>query len=251
MMYRSIVMLRKIVVFFTFLAASLSLLGAQELKINYQYKVNGPDAGNFLTFTGPLRYIAVEKDTLDAATGASAKKSTAFFTPYQTDVLGKAAFPSALRNVLLYPVAPQSIRTDNNLQVSKAANGVITIQFVHRGVAYGIITDNTGKVNLGPAGAVKGTQIYQRTLGYIQGAGPQVLHTDFSPDGSAAKVNYGAVWNPSTPSGKTVGNTQAKTGARIPDGPDPASLFYWTGSLQANLDNSILKISGTLKAERR
>jgi hypothetical protein len=193
----------------------------------------------------------VDKDTLDAATGASVKKSTTLFTAYQTDVLGKAAFPGGVRNLLLFPVATQATRTEDNLQVSKAANGAITVQFVHRGVAYGIITDNTGQINLGPAGPVNGTQIYMRTIGYIQGAGPQVLHTDFSPDGTAAKVNYGAVWNPSTPSGKTVGNTQNKTGGRIVDGPDPASLFYWTGSLQAGFDNSILKISGTLKANKR
>jgi hypothetical protein len=244
-------MLKKLVVFSTLLAAALSFLGAQELKVDYQYKSSGPDAGNFLSFSGPLRYVAVDKDTLDAATGASAKKSTTFFTPYQTDMMGKAAFPSGLRNVFLYPVAPQAIRTDDNLQISKASNGAITIQFVHRGVAYGIITDNTGKINLGPAGPVNGTQIYMRTVGYIQGAGPQVLHTDFSPDGTASKVNYGAVWNPSTPSGKTVGNTQTKTGGRVVDGPDPASLFYWTGSLQVSFDNSILKITGTLKANKR
>jgi hypothetical protein len=244
-------MLKKRTVFSALLMAGLSLLGAQELKIDYQYKLSGPDGGNFLTFTGPLRYIAVDRDALDAATGASAKKSTALFTPYQTDVLGKAAFPSGLRNVLLYPVAPQNIRTDDNLQASKAANGAITLQFIHRGIAYGIITDNGGKINLGPTGGLRGTQIYQRTVGYIQGGGPQVLHTDFSPDGTAAKVNYGAVWNPSTPSGKTVGNSQTKTGARISDGPDPSSLFYWNGSLQVSLDNNILKISGTLKAEKR
>jgi hypothetical protein len=243
--------LKKLMVFSALLVAALSFLGAQELKIDYQYKLSGPDAGNFLSFTGPLRYVAVERDTLDAATGASAKKSTAFITPYQTDMMGKAAFPSGLRNVLLYPVAPQSIRTDDNLQVSKAAGGAITIQFVHRGIAYGIITDNTGKINLGPAGAFNGTQIYMRTVGYIQGGGPQVLHTDFSPDGTASKVNYGAVWNPSTPSGKTVGTTQTKTGGRVTDAPDPASLFYWSGSLQASFDNSILKIAGTLRANRR
>jgi hypothetical protein len=241
--------LKKIAVFFILFAAALSVLGAQELKIEYQYKVNGPDAGNFLTFTGPLRSIAVNKDTLDAGSGASRQKSTVLFTAYQTDVLGKAAFPGGLRGLLLYPIAPQAIRTEDNLQVSKAANGSITIQYVHRGVAYGIITDNTGKINLGPSGATSGTQIFMRTVGYIQGAGPQVLHTDFSPDGTAAQVNYGAVWNPSTPSGKAVGNTQ--TGGRVVDGPDPASLFYWTGSLQASFDNNILKISGTLKAAKR
>jgi hypothetical protein len=243
------VFMKKLVVFFALLAAVLSFVGAQELKIEYQYKVNGPDAGNFLSFTGPLRYITADKDTLDATTGASAKKSTTLFTAYQTDVLGKAAFPSGLRNVFLYPVSPQSLRTDDNLQVSKAANGAITIQFVHRGVAYGIITDNTGKINLGPAGPINGTQIYMRTIGYIQGAGPQVLHTDFSPDGTAARVNYGTVWNPSSPSGKAIGS--ARTGGRTVDGPDSASLFYWTGSLQAGFNNNILTISGTLRANRR
>jgi hypothetical protein len=241
--------LKRSAVFFILFAAALTVVGAQELKIEYQYKVTGPDGANFLTFTGPLRQVAVNKDALDAASGASKQKATALFTAYQTDVLGKAAFPGGLRGLLLYPVASQSIRTEDNLQVSKAANGSITIQYVHRGVAYGIITDNTGKINLGPSGAAGGTQIFQRTIGYIQGAGPQVLHSDFSSDGTAAKVNYGAVWNPSTPSGKTVGNAQ--TGSRVPDSPDPASLFYWTGSLQVSFDSNILKISGTLKAAKR
>jgi hypothetical protein len=242
-------MLKRSAVFFILFAAALAVVGAQELKIEYQYKVTGPDGANFLTFTGPLRQVAVNKDALDAASGASKQKATALFTAYQTDVLGKAAFPGGLRGLLLYPVAPQTIRTDDNLQVSKAANGSITIQYVHRGVAYGIVTDNAGKINLGPSGATSGTQILMRTVGYIQGAGPQVLHSDFSPDGTAARVNYGAVWNPSTPSGKPVGNTQ--TSSRVPDSPDPASLFYWTGSLQVSFDNNILKISGTLKAVKR
>jgi hypothetical protein len=244
-------MLRKALVFFIFFALAGSFLAAQELKIDYQYKVTGPDTGNFLTFTGPLRYISVDKDALDANSGASAKKATTLFTPYQTDVLGKVVFPTGLRSLLLYPVAPQDLRTGDNLQVSKAANGAITIQYIHRGVAYGIVTDNSGKINLGPAGAVNGTQMFQRTVGYIQGSAPQVLHTDFSPDGTAAKVNFGAVWNSSTPSGKTVGNTQTKTSARIADAPDPASLFYWTGFLQASFDSNILKLSGTLKAAKR
>jgi hypothetical protein len=244
-------MIKKTAFFFIFLTVALSFLAAQELKIDYQFKVSGPDTNNFLSFTGPLRYITVEKDSLDAGTGASAKKSTTLFTPYQTDVLGKAAFPSGLRGILLYPVAPLSFRTDDNLQVSKAASGAITIQYVHRGVAYGIITDATGKITLGPAGGTSGTQAYQRTIGYIQTGKPQVLHSDFSPDGTAAKVNYAAVWNPSTPSGKPLDNSQVKTGARIPDAPDPASLFYWSGPLQVSFDNNILKISGTLKANKR
>jgi hypothetical protein len=244
-------MTKKSAVFLVLLLIAGSLLTAQELKIDYQYKISGPDDGNFLTFTGPLRYVEAKSDKYDAKTGASLNRSTRFFTAYQTDVLGKTVFPSGLRSLLLYPVAADNFRVDDNLQVSKAANGIITIQYVHRGVAYGIVTDNTGKINLGPSGPTGSTQLYQRTIGYIQGAGPQVLHTDFSADGTAAKVDFGKVWNASVSSDKNIGNTQNKTGPRISDSPDNGSLFYWSGVLQTSFSDNILKISGTLKANKR
>jgi hypothetical protein len=244
-------MLKKSVIILTLLLAAGSLLAAQDLRIDYQYKVSGPDNGNFLTFSGPLVYIEARGDTYDAKTSASVQRSTRFFTAYQTDVLGKVVFPTGLRGLILFPVAADTIRVEDNLQVSKAAGGAITLQYGHRGVAYGIITDSTGKIQLGAAGPTGSTQMYQRPIGYIQGAGPQVLHTDFSADGSAAKVDYGKVWNTSIAAGKNIGSTQNKTGSRIIDGPDPASLFYWSGVLQVSFDNSILKITGSLKANKR
>ncbi|MDR3248526.1 MAG: hypothetical protein LBT39_07050 [Treponema sp.] len=244
-------MLKKTTIVLALLVAAGSLLTAQELKIDYQYKTSGPDIGNFLTFTGPLRYIETKADKFDANSGASLQKSTRFFSAYQNDVLGKTAFPAGLRGLLLYPVAPDNFRADDNLQVSRAPSGVITIQYIHRGVAYGIITDNTGKINLGPSGPSGVTQMYQRTVGYIQGTSPQVLHTDFSSDGTAAKSDFGKVWSTAIVAGKAIGNTQNKTGPRIVDSPDLASLFYWSGALQVTFDNSILKISGTLKANKR
>jgi hypothetical protein len=244
-------MLRKSVIVLTVFLAVGSLLAAQELKIDLQYKVTGPDSGNFLTFTGPLLYIEARGDTYDAKTSASVQRSTRFFTAYQTDILGNTVFPTGLRSLLLFPVAADNTRVEDNLQVSKAANGAITMQYVHRGVAYGIITDSTGKINLGIAGPTGTTQMYQRTIGYIQGAGPQVLHADFSPDGTAARVDYGKVWNTGVASDKNIGSTQNKTGPRIIDGPANTSLFYWSGALQVSFDNSILKISGTLKANKR
>ncbi|MDR1948907.1 MAG: hypothetical protein LBQ38_05920 [Spirochaetaceae bacterium] len=231
-----------------FLVAGLLLAGAltaQELVIDYQYNVTGPDAGNYLTFQGPLRLHAVNKDSLDSVSGASRMKSTALLTGYQTDVMGKAALGGGLRSLLLYPVSPQNIRIEDKLTVSKAANGVITIQYVHRGVAYGIITDNTGKITL-PRG-----NLFSRTVGYIQGAGPQVLHTDFSPDGTADKIDWAKVWNRSIPSGKNIGSTNNKTGDVLSDVDDPASLFYWSGTLQAAFDGRILKITGTLRPVKR
>jgi hypothetical protein len=236
-------MMRKLFVLFAVLVFA-GALSAQELVIDYQYNTSGPDAGNFLSFKGN-RLVTVEKDSLDSVSGASKLHSTPLFTYYQTDVLGKAAFPGGLRSLLLYPVAPQALRTDDNLSVSKAANGVITIQYVHRGTAYGIITDNTGKITL-PKG-----QFFSRAIGYIQGAGPQVLHTDFSSDGTAAKVDYAKVWSTNIAGGKTIGSTTSKTGDRVADVDDSASLFYWTGTLQATYDRNILKIAGTLKATKR
>jgi hypothetical protein len=244
-------MLKKSVIILAIFLVAGSLLTAQELKIDLQYKVTGPDSGNFLTFSGPLRYIEARGDTYDAKTSASVQRSTRFLSAYQTDMLGKTVFPAGLRGLILFPVAADNIRIEDNLQVSRAAGGAITVQYVHRGVAYGIITDNTGKINLGPAGPTASTQMYQRTIGYIQGAGPQVLHSDFSPDGSAARVDYGKVWNTGITADKNTGSTQNKTGPRITDGPANTSLFYWIGALQVSFDNSILKISGTLKASKR
>jgi hypothetical protein len=244
-------MLKKPVIALAVFLAAGSLLAAQELKIDLQYKVTGPDSGNFLTFSGPLRYIEARGDTYDAKTSASVQRSTRLFTAYQTDMLGNAAFPTGLRSLLLFPVAVDTTRIEDNLQVSKAANGAITMQYIHRGVAYGIITDTTGKINLGPAGPAASTQMYQRTIGYIQGTGPQVLHADFSPDGSAARVDYSKVWNTAIISDKNIGSTQNKTGPRIVDSPDLASLFYWNGALQATFDNNLLKMSGTLNANKR
>jgi hypothetical protein len=148
-------------------------------------------------------------------------------------------------------VVADTVRINDNLQVNKASNGIITIQFVHGGVAYGILTDTTGKINLGPSGPGGNTQIYQRTIGYIKDAGPQILHTNFSSDGTAAKVDYGKVWNTGISSRKNIGMTLNKTGSRIVDGPDPASLFYWSGALQVSFDGNILKIFGALKANKR
>ncbi|GHV96335.1 hypothetical protein AGMMS50293_26550 [Spirochaetia bacterium] len=62
------------------------------LVIDYQYTVGARDSANFLSYSGPLRLVTVNKDTLDAVTGASKQKSTALFSAYQTDISGKGPF---------------------------------------------------------------------------------------------------------------------------------------------------------------
>jgi hypothetical protein len=239
-------MIRKSLVLFALVVLVGSFASAQDLKIDYQYNVTGAAAGNHLTYSGN-RLVGVTNDAFDAVSGASKQKATPLFTYYQTDILGKAAFPAGLRGLLLYPVAPPAFRTDDFLSVSKAASGVITAQYVHRGTADGIITDNTGKLTFNAGGIATPGRSVQRVIGYIQGAGPQVLHADFAPGG---KPDWAKVWNASTVGG-TIGNTANKTGAQSNDVADAASLFYYTGALQFAFDQNILKITGTLKPVKR
>ena len=236
-------MKKAVVLLVCFLAAGLAV-SAEDLTIDYQYNVAAKDSGNYLSYSGPLRLVTVNKDTLDAVSGASKQRSTALFSAYQTDIAGRAAFPSAVRSLLLYPVAPEAIRTEDALSVTKASNGVITAQFVHRGVAYRVTTDAQGKVTF-----PKGNYAI-RTVGYIQGAGPQVISTDFSAVGTAAKIDWAKVWDTKIAAGKAVqGSTTAKTGAVTNDW-ETSTMFQWSGPLQFTFDRNILKISGQLKATR-
>ncbi len=227
-----------------------SLLGgfvfAQELAINYQFNVSKPDSANFISFKGPIRFISIEKDSLDTTTGASKFKTTSFFSPYLMDIQGKSIFSNGLRGVLLFPVAPLDYRTGDNFTVNKASNGVITIQYVHRGTAYKITTDKNGKI-----GFPKG-DFLMRNIGYIQGAGPQVLSKDFSSDSTAKTVNWNKVWDTGVASGKEIApGVTTKTGAVINDNGDPMAMYNWDGTLQVTFDNNILKISGSLKPVKR
>ena len=56
---------------------------AQDLTIEYQFDITGTARTNYLTFTGPIRYMAVEKDHFDGRTGASVQTSTEKFQPYR------------------------------------------------------------------------------------------------------------------------------------------------------------------------
>jgi hypothetical protein len=231
------------------LAVALALVGglafAQDLKVESVLDLAQSAKANYFTFVGPIRYMTADKDHIDAATGASVKNSTEMFQPYLLDVKGKQAMPSGLRGLFLYSVAPAALRVDDNLTISKAG-GVITVRYVHRGTAYELVTDANGKFTF-PEGKYR-----RRPIGFIEGEGPQVLHKDFSPDGSAAKVDWNKVWDASVAGGKeVVAGKPAKTGAITPDVALPESMFYWEGSLQVSFDANVLKIAGGLNAVKR
>ncbi|MDR3161592.1 MAG: hypothetical protein LBU28_08275, partial [Spirochaetaceae bacterium] len=214
------------------------MLSAQDLTIDYRYDISGAARGNYLSYVSAIRYIAADKDTFDAVSGASKQKSTSLFAPIQTDIMGRATISSGFRGLLLFPLAPDSIRTDDNLHVYKEGP-VITMEYVHRGVAYRIQTDRNGNISF-PRG-----NYVMRTVGSIQGSDPQVIARDFARDTTAATVDWKKVWDPSVPSGQVVApGNNAKTGPIQNDYGDMMAMFNWDGTLEVRFDEPILTIKG-------
>jgi hypothetical protein len=222
-----------------------SVLSAQDLTIDYRYDTSGSSRGNYLSYSSAIRYIAADKDTFDAVTGASKQKSTSLFAPIQTDIMGRATISGGFRSLLMFPLASDATRIEDNLRVYKEGP-VITMEYVHRGVAYRIQTDRNGNI-----GFPRGNYV-MRTVGYIQGAGPQVISRDFSPDGTAAAIDWKKVWDPAVPSGQPVAQgNETRTGPIQNDYGDMMAMFNWDGTLEVQFENPILTIKGVLRPVKR
>ncbi len=220
--------------------------GSADLNIDFQLNLAEGDVNNYFTFTGNIRYIAVDKDHADEVSGASALGSTHLFQPYIYDVDGKRTLSGGLRGAFLFAVTPYTQIEGDAFNASKAADGTITIQYAHRGTAYRIITDKSGSLAF-PNGIFE-----QRAIGYISGAGPQVISMDFSTDGTAATVDWAKVWNSSTPDGNLVdANSTKTTGPIVDSADDPTSMYYYDGALAVAIEGDILTIEGSLTAVGR
>lgn len=219
---------------------------AADLTVDYKVDVSGKTRVSYFTFKGPIRYMAAEQDHYDGVTSASLKKSTEMFQPYRYDVKGKNALADGLRGLFLFGVAGSKQAQTDKLTVDKAGNGVITIQYTHRGTAYKIVTDNKGNIVL-PDGT-----FMKRSIGFIPKDKDQIISKDFSSDQTAAKVDWGKVWNSRIKGGKAVASgSDKKTGDIIDDGASPDSMYYWKGALKAEYTGNILTISGGLDAVKR
>jgi hypothetical protein len=229
-----------VLVCFAAFALSAFALSAADLTIEMQVNTVAKDyAGNYLTFKGLVNSVEKDQFAADATSGASKLASTEVFNGYRMDVKGIPTMPMTLRHVLLYSVADDAIRMGDNLKVTKAASGVITVRFVHRGTAYEIVTDATGKVSL-PASGMK-----VRKIGHTD----NVISTDFSASGKTADVDWKKVWDASIADGKQVGSTPAKTGKITADAAT-SDMFVWTGAYQLAFDGKILKITAGLDAKK-
>jgi hypothetical protein len=145
----------------------------------------------------------------------------------------------------MFPLSPDATRTGDNLHVYKEGS-VITMEYVHRGVAYRIQTDRNGNI-----GFPRGNYV-MRTVGYIKGRDPQVIARDFSRDGTAASIDWKKVWDPGVPPGQLVAQgSDARTGPIQNDYGDMMAMFNWDGTLEVKLEASILTIKGVLRPVKR
>ncbi len=197
--------------------------GSEDLTVDYQVNLAGNAADNFFHWKGNVRYMAAD-DNFDAVSGASALGSTHLFMMYLYDVEGKEAMSSGLRGLFLFGVNSADQAKGDKLEAAKAADGTITVQYVHRGTAYRFTTDSKGVLSL-PEGKME-----SRAIGT-----PQAIEAAFSSDGTGKGVDYAKVW---TSDIKMIGA-------------DPASMYFWDGDLQFGLNGDMLTIKGVLTAVKR
>jgi hypothetical protein len=230
-------------IFFTALWGGI--LSAQDLTIDYRYDTSGRKEGNYLSYRSAIRYIAADKDAFDAVSGASKQKSTSLFAPIQTDIMGRATISTGFRGLLLFPLAPDTLRVEDGLHVYKEG-AVITMEYVHRGVAYRIQTDRNGNI-----GFPRGNYV-MRSVGYIRDSDPQVISRDFSRDMTAASIDWKKVWDPGVPPGQLVAQgSDARTGPIQNDYGDMMAMFNWDGTLEVHFEDPVLTIKGVLRPVKR
>ncbi len=224
-------------------AAAAPAAPVPTLTLDYQVNAVAADvANNYLTFKGPV--ASATKDQYDATSGASKLESTLVLNYYRNDIFGKKILPGGLRGLFLYPIASHEQMTDDAFGVVKNADGSIRIRYIHRGTANELTTDKTGKL------VFPGVTVQARKIGFIAGAGPQVISAEFSADGTAATVDWAKVWDAKIAGGKVIGTSTQKTGDITPDAAT-SDLIGYEGALQLTFDGIILKMAGVLNILRK
>ena len=133
-----------------FVAAFVALVtlgcsnNTQKVSLDIRFNALAEDSTNYFKWSEGGN--AVVTDGYDAATGASKAQSTTRFDAvrYDNETSKKAAIPSGLRSLVLFPIA--SFDTAVNDAFTVTENGKqLTIRFVHRGTAYQIADNIAGK----------------------------------------------------------------------------------------------------------
>jgi len=206
----------------TLLATAVFTAAAQKATIDYKYKVDTNDAGNYFNWSAGSTSA---KDTFDAATGASKAQSTSKFNAVRFDETGKKlAVPAGFRGLMLYPVAPAGTATGDNLTVSLEGKKV-TITYIHRGTAYVITSDDKGMIDMATS--------FQKAEGLADNVGGKfVLKDDYllagEDNANMASLDWSKV--------KLVADTASADAG-----------YKYTGALKAAYKDGVLTLKGNLK----
>ena len=215
---------------------------AADVAIDAQFNVTGKDPGaSYLTVKSAK--VNIDKDQVDVKTGASKAKGTALWNSLRSDSNKKPVLSDGLQGLVKYPLAPEALFIGDGLNASKAADGTITIQYVHFGTAYKIVTDKAGKLVLPESTFLK------RKIGSIDKSYKVTLSKDFAPDGSASSVNWAKVWDAAVAGGSIIVPSTDKTGDIAKDIP-AADVKALMGTLQVTLKDSVLTIKGELNYKK-
>lgn len=203
--------------------------GAATASIDYRMNIAAPDMANYFTWKAKKESV---NDGLDAVTGASKAKSTSRFDLVVTyDVPTNVAkhtgnaLPVGLRGLLLFPVAADSFRMNDQLTATADGKRII-IRYIHRDSAYELITDADGKLDVAVAckmaAGVAGTED-QRIF---------TLKPEFSLTGEASVDMADFDWSKA---------------ALLPDVYSTSALRHYTGVLDVALLDDVLTIKGLLQ----
>lgn len=222
---------------------------AGDLNLEAQFEITGKVPGkNFLTIKGAAG--SVEKDTVDVVTGASKAKATELLNSYRNGPDKKASLPAGLQSLFKYGVSPEKQFAADALTVTKAADGTITIQYVHRGRAFKMVSDKKGQFGL-PTGDYK-----SRVVAWLEKDGTNTVAKEFSPTGKVADINWAKVWDTAVPDGTVLGKltdkegkvTEVKTSKVLEDTVPSANPY--TGFIQASFASNILVLKADLSLKK-
>lgn len=217
---------------------------AADLSVEAQFDITGKDlTKSFLTVKGALGSVA--KDTVDVTTGASKAKGTEVLNLYRNGADKKSMIPGGLQSLLKYGVSPEKYFSGDLLNAVKAKDGTITIQYVHRGTAYIMVSNTKGQFVL-PGAACK-----LRKIANLEADGSQTVSKDFSPTGKVADIVWSKVWDEKIADGNLITTvkatdgkvTEVKTGKVTVDA--GASANPYEGILQVTLTGTLM----TMKAD--
>ena len=198
---------------------------AADVKIDFRMNIAKQDyESNYFNWT--LGKEATVQDKFDAVSGASLKGSTRTFNAvrYAGNAADKkAALPSALRSLFLFPLADWKFVEGYGLQITNT-DGALTIRFARKTTAYELTTDNQGNFNL-LTGAKIAKDIAEKTdTGFA-------IKPEYLKEGGDPTKMSDLDWN----------KIPLKNDTFAPD-----AAYHYEGTLKFALKDNILTVNGAL-----